>query len=67
MFLSSAGWRELLEEAGLEVRSLHTWNYIYASRKVSPITMGIWNTVARFVPKHGSLHFVYVCSVARAG
>ena len=54
-----------LEDAGLEVRSWHTWNYVFASQKVSATTMRIWNAVARFVPKHAGLHFVYLCSVGR--
>jgi len=61
-FRSTQGWRQLLEEGGLEIRALHTWNHVFASPKVRPITMRIWNALARFVPTHGSLHLVFVCS-----
>lgn len=64
LFLTSEGWRNLLEQGGLGIRSVHTWNIVYASRKVSPATMRVWNAVARFIPKNASLYFAFECSVA---
>jgi SAM-dependent methyltransferase len=66
MFLTSEGWRDLLERGGLRIRSLHTWNFVHASRKVSPTTMRVWNALARFIPKNASLYFAFECSVGPA-
>lgn len=63
MFLTSEGWRNLLEHGGLSVRAMHTWNIVYASRKVGPATMRVWNALARFIPKNASLYFAFECLV----
>lgn len=62
LFLTSQGWRELLSGAGFEVRAFHSWNHIFASDKVGPATMKTWNALSRFVPRHGSYAFAFVCS-----
>ena len=62
LFLSSRGWEDLLTEAGLEVRGVHTWNQIVASDRVAPVVKKTWNALARFVPKHGAYAFAFVCT-----
>jgi SAM-dependent methyltransferase len=62
LFLTSEGWRELLERGGLRTHAVHTWNIVYASRKVRPATMRVWNALARFIPKNASLYFAFECS-----
>jgi SAM-dependent methyltransferase len=61
-FLSSEGWRELLDRAGLHVDAWHPWNHIWATEKVGRSTMAVWNVIARFVPKNGAYSFAFVCS-----
>ena len=63
-FLSSRGWMELLEGAGLRVDSWHPWNDIWASPKVGRATIGLWNLLARFAPRNAAYSFAFVCSVA---
>ena len=66
IFLSSEGWRELLTGAGFDVRSVRTWNYIFASERVSAVVKKAWNAVSRFVPRNGAYAFAFVCGKARA-
>jgi SAM-dependent methyltransferase len=60
-FLTSRGWQELLERAGLSVASVHPWNHIWATRKVAPVVMAAWNALSRFVPVHAAYAFAFVC------
>lgn len=60
-FMTSRGWHELLEGAGLRVRATHPWNEIWASEKVSPLIMRTWNAVSQFVPLNGAYAFGFVC------
>jgi SAM-dependent methyltransferase len=62
VFLSSQGWQDLLTEAGLEVRDVHAWNYIFASERVAPLAKRTWNLLSRFVPRHGAYAFAFVCT-----
>ena len=62
VFLSSQGWKDLLTEAGLEVRGVHAWNYIFASERVRPAVKRAWNAMSRFVPRHGAYAFAFVCT-----
>jgi SAM-dependent methyltransferase len=61
-FRTSGGWAALLGEGGLRVQGFHTWNFIYASERVSPRTKAIWNRLARLVPRHGAYAFAFICS-----
>jgi SAM-dependent methyltransferase len=63
-FRSSKGWLCLLGRAGLSVERWEPWNKIHASVKVSRVTMRLWNAAARFVPRHGSYAFAFVCRKA---
>ena len=64
IFLSSQGWRELLSDAGLEVRDFHAWNFIFASDRVRPVVKKTWNALSRLVPRHGAYAFAFVCRKA---
>jgi SAM-dependent methyltransferase len=61
-YLSTEGWSNLLEGAGLEIRSRYPWNYIYATRKVPPLVILLWNLVSRLVPDNGAYAHAYVCA-----
>lgn len=61
-FRSTQGWQQLLEEAGLRVVDWKAWNYVFASDKVSPWAMRLWNLIAPLVPKHGGMHLTYICA-----
>jgi SAM-dependent methyltransferase len=61
-FRTSGGWRDLLEEAGLEVRDVRPWNRIHASQRVPPPVKRLWNAGSRFVPLNVSYAFGFVCS-----
>ena len=63
-FLSREGWRDLLTDAGFRVDSVHAWNHIWASDKVSPRTIRAWNALSRFVPQTAAYSFAFVCSPA---
>lgn len=63
-FHTSAGWRSLLENAGLVVERCEPWNKIHASAKVGRTTMRLWNAVSPLVPRHGAYAFAYVCRKA---
>jgi SAM-dependent methyltransferase len=63
-FMTTRGWQALLEGAGLRVESVHPWNYIYATRKVSQVTIALWNGISRFLPLHAAYAFGYVCRAA---
>jgi SAM-dependent methyltransferase len=60
-FLSSEGWRSLLEGSGLIVERWDAWNRIHASKKVGSATMRAWNFASPLVPRHGAYAFAYVC------
>jgi SAM-dependent methyltransferase len=60
--LSSRGWQDLLEEAGLEVRGFETWNHIHASERVRPVVKRAWNVCSRLVPRHAAYAFAFVCT-----
>jgi SAM-dependent methyltransferase len=60
-FRSSRGWIELLEHSGLRVTRWEVWNRIHASKKVSRLTMSVWNALSRFVPRNGAYAFAFVC------
>lgn len=62
MFLTSQGWSNLLAEAGFEVRRFESWNYIFASDRVSPLTKRLWNRISWLVPRHGAYAFAFVCT-----
>jgi SAM-dependent methyltransferase len=64
MFLSSQGWTDLLEGAGLEVRERHTWNHIFASERVRPVVKRAWNAFSRLVPGNAAYAFAFVCTPA---
>jgi SAM-dependent methyltransferase len=60
-FLTSEGWRTLLEGQGLVVESWHPWNHIWATAKVGRVTMAAWNLTARLLPKNVAYSFAFVC------
>lgn len=61
-FFSREGWRSLLLDAGFRVDSVHAWNHIWASEKVSPRTIAAWNGLARFLPQTAAYSFAFACS-----
>ena len=61
-FRTTDGWRRLLEEAGLEVVETRTWNRIHGSQRVRPSVKWLWNAASRFVPRHGSYAFAFLCT-----
>lgn len=60
-FRSSQGWAELLEESGLRVLRWEVWNKIHETEKVGRLTMFLWNTFERFLPRNGGYCFAFVC------
>jgi SAM-dependent methyltransferase len=60
-FLTSQGWRDLLERSGLQVESWHPWNHVWATEKVSKPTVAAWNAFARLLPKNAAYCFAFVC------
>jgi ubiquinone/menaquinone biosynthesis C-methylase UbiE len=60
-YLSTEGWAELLRQSGLAVQSRHPWNHIYATRKVRPVVVRLWNMLSPLVPDHGAYAHAYVC------
>ena len=61
-FRTTEGWRRLLEDAGLEVVDVRSWNRIHGSERVRPSVKWLWNAASRFVPRHGSYAFAFVCT-----
>jgi SAM-dependent methyltransferase len=61
-FLTSEGWRTLLEGEGLVVESWHPWNHIWATAKVGRVTISAWNVASRVLPKNAAYSFAFVCS-----
>jgi SAM-dependent methyltransferase len=61
-YLSSGGWRTLLEGAGFEILDVRPWNRIHASVRVSPLVKRVWNAGSRLVPLHGAYAFGFVCT-----
>lgn len=63
-FMTSRGWQGLLEGAGLRVQAVHGWNEIWATKKVSPNVVRLWNAASRFAPLNGAYAFGFVCGRA---
>jgi SAM-dependent methyltransferase len=60
-YLTSAGWRAVLERGGLQVVRVRRWNRIHATARVSPAVVRLWNATSRVVPFNGSYGFAFVC------
>lgn len=60
-FLTSEGWRGLLESQGLAVEACHPWNHIWATAKVSRLTIAAWNATSWLLPKNLAYSFAFVC------
>ena len=61
-FLTSAGWKELIEMNGLNVINVLPNNNFDGSHKVSRITSWLWkNALQYFIPFNLSYAFVFVC------
>jgi SAM-dependent methyltransferase len=61
-YLSSGGWRTLLEDSGFEILDVRPWNRIHASVRVPPLVKRVWNAGSRLVPLNGSYAFGFVCT-----
>lgn len=61
-FNTKIGWKNFLEENSLKVLSMHKFNTIWASKKVSLLTKCIYNFVLKpFIPFNLSYAFGYLC------
>jgi SAM-dependent methyltransferase len=63
-YLSSGGWRTLLEAAGFDIVDVKAWNRIHASVRVRPSIKRLWHAGSRFVPLNGAYAFAFVCTRA---
>lgn len=62
VFYTYHGWKDLLENNGLNVSKVYSYNYIHGSNKVSKITSWIWRNVLRYlIPFNLSYSFCFTC------
>lgn len=60
-FNTFGGWRRFIEDNELQVVEYSKYNNIWATKKVSPATIFLWNLVKHLIPMGLSYSFDYIC------
>lgn len=60
-FSTKLGWEELITSNKLRVKKVKKYNFIYATEKVNPFIISLWNLFNPFLPEGLSYCFDYIC------
>lgn len=60
-FSTKLGWKELITSNKLRVKEVKKYNFIYATEKVNPFIISLWNLFNLFLPEGLSYCFDYIC------
>jgi ubiquinone/menaquinone biosynthesis C-methylase UbiE len=61
MFSTTKGWEDLLSEGGLKVIKTYKYNEMGKTKKVSGLTVGLWNIFKPLIPVGLSYCFIFIC------
>lgn len=61
-FSTKLGWKDLIEKNRLKVKKINKYNYIYATEKVNPVVISLWNLFNPMLPEGLSYCFDYICT-----
>lgn len=67
MFSTLLGWKRLLKEANLKVIESYKFNEMGATKKVSKLTLNLWNIFKPLVPIGLSYCFIFICKKSDNG
>lgn len=60
-FSTKLGWKDLIEKNKLKVNKINKYNFIYATKKVNPVVISLWNLLNPLLPEGLSYCFDYIC------